>query len=131
MHDPFANPQQDLATRRNPHRIILPGLNGIPFRGPTIPDLKSDDPRQPVEVMDGGVKVFNLSIPEELAAYNQIWDLICKGVAFGFNEQITWSEKFQNYVVLVRFAGRFMEMPESLNQRMGLDNHGQLHFSKR
>lgn len=90
----------------------------VPFRrhpGQGLPDLKNnDDPKfRPQQVMDAKVRVFNMGDPDHLADYQRVADMVAKQRAMISKEEITWSEKQDNYVVFLRWVELFEEMVDN------------------
>jgi hypothetical protein len=60
-------------------RLHWPGVNGIPFRGPTVPDLKQAEYDSVPVVAQGCFGTFNLSKKEDAEVYQWIRDRIRNG----------------------------------------------------
>ncbi len=84
---------------------------GVEFRG-SVPLVSPDDPNQPIEFRDGFVRVFDLSNSDHLKDYNEVVMQIARGAAILCKEEVTFSEKTNNYVVFVRWMGRFYAMQD-------------------
>lgn len=93
---------------------IFPGFDGIPFRsnGTAPPNLKADDPRQPILVQDAKVRIFDLSDPEHLAQYEQIWFKIGRGQYKCSAEERQFIPELKNWRVLLRYAEFYFELPK-------------------
>jgi hypothetical protein len=92
-----------------------PGKDGVKFRHPSgvpLPSIKQDDPehKQPQFGMDAQVRVFDLADKEDLAAYQKMWDDICKGHCRLASEDKHWCEETQNFKVLARWGNVYLEM---------------------
>lgn len=87
----------------------------VPFRGP-VPLVRPDDPQQPEEFHDGKVAVFDLSDRDQLVRYNEIVNQCARGTAVMCKEEVTFSEKSNNYVVFVRWMERFYATVDHLQK---------------
>ena len=92
---------------------IFRGYEGIPFRSKTDvpPDLKADDPRQPVIVIDAKVRVLLLSDPVHLALYEFIWAQAARERFTHPVEEREYDAELKNWRVFIRFGVRWLEMP--------------------
>lgn len=97
----------------NPHGMlqepaILPGFNGVPFRG-DVPMLRDGDPetRQPQMAMQLHVRVFNLADPKDMEYYEKIWQLIANGFALKSSEEKVYDPESKNWRVFMRWAMQF------------------------
>lgn len=103
----------------NPHgslqkRISMPGYNGVPFRG-TPPFLKDeDDPaKQPKTAYQVYADIFDLSIPEDLAYYGQVWQLAANGYVLISADERKYDEEKKNWRVFLRWAQPYTYAPEN------------------
>lgn len=101
----------------DPHRVlgktpILPGYEGVPFRGRT-PDLKRDDPdhKQPREGYQAFVNVLDLSNEQDLQFYQQVSQLATNGYAVISVEEREWVPENKSWSVLLRWLNRFTYQP--------------------
>lgn len=95
---------------------ILPGIDGVPFRMPAneqIPFIKSTDTRQPVEVLDAHVRIFDLSDKKDLKEYTEVMDMVAKGRCLFSAEDRQWDPEKKTFIVFLRWLTRFMEMPKN------------------
>jgi hypothetical protein len=93
---------------------VYPGFEGIPFRASSAappPDLKADDPRQPVLVVDAKVRVLDLTDTEDLRLYEFIWDQVAKGRFIQPVEERQYDVELKGWRVFIRFGVRWLEMP--------------------
>ena len=105
----------------DPHGIInsanvFPGHNGLPFRGQT-PQLKRNDARQPEVGRQAMVSILDLSNPEHLTYYQQVWQLFAGGLAELSSEEKVYDEKISNWRVFLRWCYTFSYMPKNRHQR--------------
>jgi len=84
---------------------------GVEFRG-QVPLINADDPNQPQEFMDGMARVFNLADPQQAKDYNEVINKVARGIAILCREDVTFSEKTDNYVIYARWMERFYAMPD-------------------
>lgn len=93
---------------------LFKGLDGIPFRsnGTTAPNIKSDDPVQPVLVQDAKVKIFDLSDAEHLREYERIWFEIGRGRYKFSAEERQFLPELKNWRVLIRYSELYFELPK-------------------
>lgn len=105
----------------NPATIIgqvngfsFPGFEGIPFRSQSAapPNLKSDDPKQPIVVVDARVRILDLSKKEDLLAYEYIWDQAAKHRFTEPTEDRQYDPEAKTWRVFIRFGVRWLEMPK-------------------
>lgn len=107
-----------------PPQVFMPGYEGLPFRGQAAPNLKNDDERQPIEILDAKVGVFDLTKDEDLREYARIWDMIGKGKYLCSAEDRQYDEKISGWRVFLRYAQRYAEMPGALDKRITHDSSG-------
>lgn len=105
----------------DPHNVlgragVLPGMDGIPFRGP-IPDLKEKDPKQPEVGFQAFVRVFNLADKEDLAYYEKIYQLAYNGSAMITLEERKYDEQIQSWRILVRWVSMYSYLPQDVPHR--------------
>ena len=95
---------------------LFPGFEGIPFRtnGTAPPNLKSDDPekKQPIIVQDAKVRIFDLSDPEQLLAYEQVWFRIGRGQYKFSAEERQFLPDLKSWRVLLRYSELYFELPK-------------------
>lgn len=84
----------------------LPGKNGLPFRGTSIPNLKDDDPleAQPKRAVQGHAAVFDLSDPAHLNYYQTLFHLVYNGRATVGQERVDFSPTTGKYMAFVRWG---------------------------
>jgi len=103
----------------DPHRVkdqnfILPGHDGLPFRGNAIPFLKNDDPayRQPQVAYEPHVWILDLSLKEDLDDYRAVYQLVTNGSAIISAEERQYDVAVKNWRVFLRWALVFAHMPK-------------------
>ena len=94
-------------------KAILPGHDGLPFRGP-VPHLKEDDPdfRQPQIGMRMHVRVFDLSESKDMLYYEQVWQLVANGFATISNEDKQYDESKKNWRIFLRWVDLFTHVKQ-------------------
>lgn len=115
----FTVPETLPANLLDPHGVlgaqsILPGHNGIPFRGP-VPHLRESDPeyRQPQTGHQAKVEILDLAKPDDLTKYQDIIQMTVNGFAeIGLEDQ-RYDEATKNWRVLIRWYKLFSYMPKS------------------
>ena len=92
---------------------ILPGFQGLPFRG-RVPNLKTDDPeyKQPQVASRIFVRVFDLSKPKDLEYYEKVSQLVGNGFAVISIEDKVFDEKLHNWRVLLRWMVQYSYVPK-------------------
>lgn len=101
-------------------KVVMPGYDGLPFKGQSIPDLVKGG-KAPVEKRYAKVKIFDLSNKEQLAEYQAICDLVAKGWCALSKEDMQWVPEKQNWIVFIRYLERYAEMEGELEQRAYYD----------
>jgi len=111
MEAPEAKPRmQDLHTlmgkQAEGEPFVWPGLDGIPFRGKSIPMLKENDPEsvRPQVVFEPFVFVLDLSNPQDLEDYRNIWVLVTNNAAVISVEERQYDQEKKNWRVFIRWA---------------------------
>lgn len=94
---------------------IMPGINGMPFRGKQIPNLKESDPghKQPVEGMSAKVEILELNKPADLERYKNIVQIVANGFAQIGVEDRVYDEDIKSWRVFIRYYELFTHMPDS------------------
>lgn len=119
--DGFAEAQADGLDHRlvDPFRlhrqsVTLPGLDGIPFRGPT-PDLKEDDPdrKRPQLGARVDLRQLNLADPADMEAYKKIAQMVGNGYAQISFEERVYDESIKSWRVLIRWMEHYYFVPPS------------------
>lgn len=100
-------------------RIVMPGYDGIPFRG-VVPDLVKGG-KTPIERLYAKVRIFDLSDAKQLEEYQSICDVIAKGWCALSREEIQWVEEKKSWIVFIRYVERFAEMEGELERRAYYD----------
>lgn len=85
---------------------ILPGMDGLPFRGKAIPNLKADDPMsaRPQRAVQGHAAVFDLTNPEHLKYYQTLFHLVYNDRAVIGHSQVDFSPTTGKYMAFVRWG---------------------------
>jgi hypothetical protein len=101
----------------NVHRsnLVFPGMDGLPFRGGTTPDLKESDPehRQPQIGTKVGVKQLDLSIQTDLEYYQNILQMVANGTAQISFEERVYGDDIKSWRVLIRWVEYYYFQPTS------------------
>lgn len=101
----------------DPHGVmkkepIFPGHKGVPFRGaPTM--LKQGDRIQPKVGAEAQVVVLDLSKPDDLLYYQQVWQLFTNQVAFLSSEEKVYCPEIKNWRVFLRWGYKFTYMSKT------------------
>jgi hypothetical protein len=90
--------------------FTLPGFDGLPFRG-AVPDLKDSDVKQPTIGYETFVEILDLSIPEQLQHYEDVWQLISNSYAILSAEEKHYDEGTKNWRVFIRWALTYAFVP--------------------
>jgi hypothetical protein len=90
--------------------VVLPGVDGVPFRG-RIPDLKDTDAKQPEIGYETFVEILDLSKPEDLKHYEDIWQLISNQYALLSSEEKHYDPDRKNWRVFIRWALMYTYVP--------------------
>jgi len=108
----------------DPHRLkdknfVLPGWDGLPFRGSTIPFLKEDDPahKQPQVSYEPHVWILDLSKQEDLDDYRAVYQLVTNGSAIISAEERQYDSEAKNWRIFLRWALVFTHMPTDFTPR--------------
>jgi len=90
---------------------VLPGMDGLPFRGP-IPDLRETDPdhMRPQVGYGAHVQLFVLSKPKDLAYYQQVIQLMANGFAVMGAEDRVYDKDIKSWRILLRWYEQFATM---------------------
>ncbi len=101
---------------------IPDGMQTVPYRAPReisisgeAPLIKKDDPKQKkiAKRLVAQTRVFNLSDPTELKAYEEAWQAICDGKA-KLSQQVgpNWDTAKNAYVTFLRWSVIEFKLPE-------------------
>lgn len=96
--------------------MVLPGLEGLPFRGDSIPDLKEADPDKfrPQVGQQIFANVLDLSNEEDMRYYQQILQLVGNGFAQISVEERKYDNAIKSWRVFIRwilYYGYMVETP--------------------
>lgn len=85
--------------------MVLPGIEGLPFRGSNIPDLKETDPDKfrPQTGMQIFANVLSLSEPSDLQYYQRILQLVGNGYAQISVEERKYDNAIKSWRVFIRW----------------------------
>lgn len=107
---------------RDPHgnAVIFPGTSeGYPFRGSQIPNLKQDEYDNLEITYDSQTRIFDLSKPEELEAYNSVIDKCAKNLAKLRLELHEYDREKGSWRFLVQWLEPYGELPKNAAQHGG------------
>ena len=109
-----AFPKQGEALHRDGEYNVYRGFGGVPFRSKSevAPDIKASDPRQPVVTADAAARIFDLSVPEDLLAYTEVWDRATKGYYVAPVEERQWVPEKQTWKIFMRWGVKYWELPD-------------------
>ena len=94
----------------NMHKgITMPGHDGVPFRGP-VPDLKEDDPQQPVQQQKVHVEILELWDAKKLKRYRDICQVIANGFGLISKEEVQYDKDKKGWRVFIRWLELFTTM---------------------
>lgn len=111
----MAKTKVDRSGSLGPSSVILPGLDGVPFRqrqGQPLPFLKESDEQRPRLNLDVEARVFDMGIPSDVKAYNAVFSEIGKGSALLSKEESHWCDETQSFKIFLRWAKPILEMPQ-------------------
>jgi hypothetical protein len=85
--------------------MVLPGIEGLPFRGSSIPDLKETDPDKfrPKVGVQIFANVLNLADKEDMKYYQQILQLVGNGYAQVSVEERQYDSTIKSWHVFIRW----------------------------
>lgn len=85
-------------------------LNGLPFRGSSVPYLKEDDPSsmRPKQGVTGHAVVLDLSDADDLEYYNKLFNLAYSGKIIVAKDDLTFDANRSRYVACVRWAEPYL-----------------------
>ena len=91
---------------------ILPGYDGVPFRG-QIPNVKTTDPeyRQPQVGSVVHIEILDLTKDEHLKRYSEVCQMIANGFGKISQERIEFDNKKNNWIVFIRWLEMFAYDP--------------------
>jgi hypothetical protein len=95
---------------------VLPGYEGVPFRGP-IPNVKESDPfyRQPQIGSKVHIEILDLSNDEHLERYSKVSQMVANGFAKMSQERIEYDPDKKNWRVFVRWLEMYAYDPTKGN----------------
>jgi hypothetical protein len=85
--------------------MVLPGIEGLPFRGANIPDLKETDPSKfrPQVGQQIFANVLDLSDKDDMKYYQQILQLVGNGYAQISVEERKYDDSIRSWRVFIRW----------------------------
>lgn len=85
-------------------RPILPGFEGLPFRG-SVPNIKETDPDhlQPQVGYKAHVEILDLSKPKELERYRDVCQMITNGFGQISQERIEYNKTKKSWLIFIRW----------------------------
>jgi len=89
---------------------ILPGFDGLPFRG-RVPNLKETDRVQPQVAAQVHVHVLDLSKSEDMKLYRKICQVVGNGMGQISFEKHEYDEDIKNWRVFIRWMLNYAHMP--------------------
>jgi hypothetical protein len=94
---------------------VLPGFEGMPFRG-QIPDLKRDDVerRQPEINYQVHVEILDLSKEEDLKRYREICQIIMNGFGQAAKEDLQYDPDKKSWRLFIRWMQIFSAMRKDM-----------------
>lgn len=91
---------------------VPPGVTELP-----LIDEKTPDRNKVQEVWEAKVRVFNLSLEQDLEDYQQVWQQIADGHAVQCEHQTQFDEARGTFVALLRWAHLHYKVPEGQTPR--------------
>lgn len=87
-------------------------FGGLPYKGPAY-DRKEGDPetKQPLLVSTAHVKIFDMSKPEDVQEYTDVWTKIVKGEYVMGVEERNYVPATQNYIIFLRWLEQYYTHP--------------------
>lgn len=97
----------------NGNNIHFPGtIDGVPFRSQYPPDLKQEEFEQIKYVYDAHTEIFDLSVPEQKIAYNEIIDKCAKGLSILRFDTSQFDAEKKTWVVFCQWLDKYGEPPD-------------------
>jgi len=92
---------------------ILPGMDGLPFRG-HVPDLKNDDPdhMQPKQGVRAHVEILDMSDEKDRKRMADIYTMYSNGHAVISAEDREYDPETKNWRVFLRWADLYVYNPQ-------------------
>ena len=115
---------------RHGGRLHWPGVNGIPFRGPYVPNLKRNELEKLPPVACAFHHTFNLSDDKESAVYQWIRDRIRNGSFTLDWIERHWDAESKTMWVYVEWSQLYIELPHNNATGSNGDGHPN-HFTLR
>ena len=96
---------------------IMPGYEGVPFRGSSIPHVKETDPyhMQPQIGSKVHVEILDLSDEKQLERYQKVCQMIANAFGKISQERIEYDDKKKNWRVFIRWLEMFAYDPKKGN----------------
>lgn len=85
--------------------VIMPGVDGMPFRGRNIPDIKENDPakKRPQEAVKAHVDILVLNDTKQVERYKHILQVVANGFGIMGSEDRQYDPEAKTWRVLVRW----------------------------
>ena len=92
---------------------ILPGYDGLPFRGKKIPDVKEDDPdrKKPQQGIQVHLDILHMNNKEDRERYTSIMQLVVNGFGQVGLEEVVNDEKNNSWRILLRWYELYSHLP--------------------
>ena len=99
---------------------VLPGYQGVPYRGPAR-DIKSDDPEhiQPEIRAKVHIQILDLSKQDDVDEYTRICQVIANGYGQLSKEDMQYDKRKKNWRVFVRWLELFATPKGARNGSIG------------
>jgi hypothetical protein len=109
--------------------LQYPGVDGVPFRGPSQTSLTQAEYENLDLVRDAKARIFILTDPNDLWLYNQIIDAAAKETVVITKQMVQWSDVKQTFVAFVHWEELFYELPNARFNRTPKPNDNQRYYS--
>jgi hypothetical protein len=100
-------------------QLHWPGVYGVPFKGPTAPDLKQSEYDNVPIVAQACNRVFNLSDPEQAQMYEWVRDRIRNGLFTGDWVERHWDEETKTMWVYLEWSQLYAQAPVNDGRSLG------------
>ena len=102
-----------------------PGVNGLPFRGSHIPNLKQRELDALPVIAHACEHTFDLSDPEQATVYQWVRDRVRNGLFTCDYIERHWDEDKQNMIVYIEWSQLYVQMPPQA--ALGSNGNGNPH----
>ncbi len=95
--------------------IVMPGMDGLPYRGGRIPHLKESDPKgkRPQEACKVHIEILDLDVPAHLERYRQICQVIMNGYGVMGEEKTLEDKNKLTWRIMVRWYEQYVTLAKS------------------